>query len=152
VIEISVAGATRDENELTVVGGAGVVITFTDEHKRKQKREFYYGLGASSLALTEVQAARLGLASVLPAFRDRPVVLYTTSSELADLITDGAEGNDAFTHQIKELRRWQSYYRNLSVEVLVERSESLVRAKNLAESGMRDQKIYDSETFVERLI
>jgi hypothetical protein len=152
VIEIYVAGAVRDEGEVSMMGGAGVVISFMDEHRRRQKREFHFGLGASPLALAEIQAARLGLASVLPAFRDRPTVLYTTSPELAAVVTDGAVVDDAFATQVTELRRWQSYYKDLSVEMMIVPTEPMVRAKNLAEAGLRDQKAYDSETYVERLV
>jgi hypothetical protein len=144
-LDICVAGASRDEGQISCVGGAGMVLTFTDKDDRIQRREFYFSLGGSGQLLAEIQAARLALASVAPMFRLYPTVLYTTSLGLAGILTDKIS-QSTFTAQIAELLRWYGYYKNIAAEVVSD-SELLSLATRLAHTGLESQKHHDSLTY-----
>lgn len=128
--------------DLTVLGGAGVVLVFTDAHKRTQKREFYFALGGSTQDLADTQAVRLGLAAVAPAFRGAKTTVHVSSPIIADgLTTLGQAG-----HAVQEARRWYGYYKDIQVVLHSEPTALLERAEQLARTATTTQKDFDSLT------
>lgn len=124
------------------MGGAGVVLVFIDAHDRSQLREFHFALGGSDQELSEIQAVRLALASVLPSCRGAKTVLHLESLGLAERLKMG-------THQdtpTKEALRWYGYYRNIEITVHSEPQGHLLRAVELARIGRDTQRDFDSLT------
>lgn len=147
MIEILCVGMSKDKIT-TKIGGCGVVLIATDEHKRKQKREFSFGLGNSPQILTDIQACRLALSSVIPASRHTEVMLYLDNPEVASVLTNDTT-IAAFKEQIAELKRWKSYYKNLTINVVDESNLKLSRARELALIGLESQENTDSGTLQE---
>lgn len=141
-LEIYCAGAYRDAGQPIQMAGCGIVLYATDALGRQQFREYYYGLGSSDPDLTEIQAARLALASVIPAFRVAKTVLYTISQRVADVLTSDENTAKA----AMELRRWFKLYRNIEVTVLTGSDERMERACTLARQGLDTQENFDSHT------
>jgi len=143
-INLYCAGLCRDEGQLSQLGGCGLVLTSTDDYGRPQYREYHYGLGSSDQALCDVQAARLVLASVAPAFRAAKVTLYVDNPKLAEYLIDGVPEIDVQTY--KEARRWISYFNDVNVVVQAGDHPQLDRAKELARMGLETQREFDSLT------
>jgi hypothetical protein len=145
-IELYAAGVTRDEGKLSHLAGAGTVLVATDDLGRVQCRHFYFGMGGSSLVLTEIQAARLALASVIPSCRVYKTTLLTDNPVVAAVLT-GTAPQEGQEQQVAELRRWWSYYRDIRVEVLAGGHPHLDKARALAKDGLEKQDNFDSLTF-----
>jgi len=146
-VDVFCASAVRDGEHFSQMGGCGVVLIATDDHNRVQCREFSYGLGGSSLILCDIQASRIALASIAPGMRSELVTIFTESMEVADLLTSTRESHK-FIHQTAELRRWGSYYKDLSVNVVTNVIGHMARAKELAIVGLNKQRNSDSGTFL----
>lgn len=146
-IDIYCVGRSRGEG-LAIVGGCGVVMVAVDESKRTHKREFSYWLGGSDQLLCEFQAARLGLAAVIPANRGDKVTLHVTSPVVADYLLSGS--NDGETKPMKEAVRWYGYYKNIQVVVHSDVNGGYMEyADRLAKSGLETQKEFDSLTVID---
>jgi hypothetical protein len=119
--------------------GCGFVLEVSDGHGKIRRREFHYGLGASPQDLCELQAIRLALAAVAPAFRSCKTVLHIASQNAAGEILKSPDGSRA----ADEARRWFKYYSDIQVMVHCAR---IPRAYELAKLGMETQLEFDSLT------
>ncbi len=137
------AGASKGSG-LTVLGGAGVVLVFTDDHNRSRQREFHFALGGSDQELAEVQAVRLALAAVSPPYRGAKAVLHVESPTLAEGLTRTLGIN--LNEPTQEARRWYGYYKDIEVTVHSEPHGPLLRAVGLAKMGRDTQRDFDSLT------
>lgn len=144
-IDIYCAAAVARSGEINQTGGCGVVLVAMDRFHRKQQREFSYGLGGSSLNLCEIQAVRLGLASVLPGHRATKVTIYVDSQDLASILTTNV-AMMGYLSQIGDMRKWCNLYKDLSVHLLAVPNTYLDKAKKLAKIGCEEQKNRDSST------
>lgn len=144
--EIYCAGLSRDEGQISQIGGCGIVLLATDGQRRVQCREFAFGLGSSSQMLADVQAARLALASIVPAMRVHRCFLFIDSQDVANFLTSPATVL-GIREQVAELKRWYGYYKDVSVNLLSAIHPRFERAKELAKQGLDSQAPYDSGTF-----
>lgn len=142
-IDLYCAGASKGD-DLTILGGAGVVLVFTDAHNRSQQREFQFALGGSGQELAELQAVRLALAAVSPPYRGAKAVLHLESPAVAEALTRtlGIHLDDT----AKEARRWYGYYKNIELSVHSDPQGLLLRAVELAKMGRDTQRDFDSLT------
>lgn len=142
-IDAYCAGASKGEG-LSLIGGAGIVLVFTDDHGRSQQREFHYPLGGSDQELSEIQSVRLALAAVSPPYRGAKTTLHVESPALADALTRtlGIHLNEP----AKEARRWYGYYKNIELSVHSDPQGKLLRAVELAKMGRDTQRDFDSLT------
>lgn len=143
MIDIYCVGMSQGE-DLTLLGGCGIVLVYTDDYKRIQQREFHFGLGGSNIDLCEIQAVRLGLAATTPAIRGVKTTLHIRSTFVADGLTKTLDVH--CSDAMKEARRWYSYYKNIHVVVHSEPNGLLQKAAQLANIGMTTQREFDSQT------
>lgn len=144
-IDIFCVGCSRGE-DVTTIGGCGLVMVSVGDDGRVYKREFHYGLSGSDQLLCEFQSVRLGLASVIPSCRGDKVTLHVMSSMVADYLTSGRSDE---TKPMKEAARWYSYYKDIQVVVHSDcRGGYMERADQLARLGMDTQKEFDSLTII----
>lgn len=144
--EIYCAGASRDDGLISQMGGCGVVLVAVDNHGRVQSREFSFGLGGSPKLLADIQSVRLALASIIPPMRSNKCLLYLDNPDVASFLTTSTIML-GFREQIGELKRWFSYYKDISVNLLVGPNQYLNKAKELAQNGLTKQTNTDSRTF-----
>lgn len=142
--DIYCAGTCRDEGEFAQVGACGYVLAMTDQ-RGIRLREFGFALGGSDTALAEVQAVRLALASIAPAYRTSVAVIHTTCPLVAETLSSDADPSDPKT--VRDLRRFFGFYPAAEVVLETEPSPYLVRARQLAKLGVETQKDFDSGTF-----
>lgn len=138
------AAACRDEGDLAQLGACGYVLVMSDP-RGTRSREFHFALGGSDSLLGEVQAARLALASIAPAYRQHPLVLHTSSHDVAEALvspTTRVPSSKALT----DLRRFFGFYRGAEVAVEAAPSPDMMRARQLAKLGLETQKDFDSGT------
>lgn len=154
-VELYAAGASTGKGP-TLNGGAGIVLRYLAE--TPQRRELSFGLATSDAFLSDIQAVRLALAAVGPAFRN-DAVLFVDNKEIADLLSDVLSAlPDQYVKHVDDLKRWYSYYTKIEVEVVCLEDEGFVvgnnqhfnRAKELAVQAMKVQKSSDSKTFAEK--
>lgn len=141
-IDIHCSGASRGDAH-TMLGGCGVVLRYSDDHGRSRSREMHFGLGNSDQLLCEWQAARIGLASVVPGFRTVKVSLHVESIALANFLGDKAQ---TANQVLVELKRWFGYYRDIDVVVHADAVGPMLRARQLALMGQETQREFDSLT------
>jgi hypothetical protein len=96
--------------------------------------------------LSDVQAVRLALSSIIPAMRGYPTNLFITNQDVANFITSPAIML-GYREQINELKRWYSYYKDIAVNLLTNSHSYYNRACELARQGLDSQISYDSGTF-----
>lgn len=149
-IDFYCVGMCQDNGKPTQIAGCGVVIVFTDDHDRTKFRTFKYGLGNSTQNLADLQAVRLALSSVRPAFRGGETVLHVNSSYVTRMME--REGKAFLSNpqknsrEVTEVRRWYSFYSNISVVVENPDDDNMMQAKDLAEIGLATQEHSDSGT------
>lgn len=143
-------GLCRDNGQPTQIAGCGVILVYTDNHNRVSFRSAKYGLGYSTQNMANLQAARLALASVKSHYRDQSTVLHTNSEYVARMLKRDGQNfvmSPAKNAEIvEEMRRWFSYYKNISVIVENQNDEHMLQAKDLAEVGLATQIRSDSGT------
>lgn len=147
-IDLVCAGACRDNGKPTQIAGCGVIIILTDDYDRVQSREFGWALGNSSSNLANIQAARLGLSSVLPQFRGNETLLHMSSKFVVDLLKTEIVPKKNID-EISELRRWFSYYPEIVAHTFNDGHidvETIKRVKDLAKTALERQEHFDSGT------
>jgi hypothetical protein len=146
-LDLYCVGVCHDDGEPTQIAGCGMVIIFTDDYGRIRARSFGYGLGNSNQNLADLQAARLALASVKPAFRGGISVLHTTNQYVVKMLDRNLSPvlrrND---REIQETRRWYSYYNNITTVLEDHNNSNITQARDLAEIGLTTQERSDSGT------
>jgi ribonuclease HI len=140
----------RDNGKPTQIAGCGVVVVFTDDHNRTQFRTYKYGLGNSTQNLADLQAVRLALASVRPAFRGGEAILHVNSSYVLRVME--REGKAFIVNpkknvrEVTEVRKWYGFYNDISVVMENPNDDNMMQAKDLAEMGLATQEHSDSGT------
>ncbi len=149
-VDLYVVGACRDNGKPTQIAGCGIVLVFTDEHGRTSFRSSQYGLGNSTQNLADVQATRLALASVRAAHRGTPAVLHISSNYVSRMLE--CEGKAFIASpsknvvEVREMRRWFSYYSDILVIVENPNDDHMAQAKDQAEISLSTQTHSDSGT------
>lgn len=149
--EIYCAGCCRDDGTLSQVGGCGIVLRCVDDIGRIQWRDFSFGLAGSSQLLSDIQAVRLALSSVIPSGRSHDVTLNLENPQVATILTAKELPDCAkdYKHQVSEMKRWYGYYTNISIQVHAGPLTHLDKARGLAKRAMETQKQTDSLTYQE---
>lgn len=143
-IDVYCAGKCRDNGLPTQIASCGIIVVFTDDQNQSRFREFSYGLGGSTLNLANMQAIRLGLASVQSAFRANETTIYTSSAYAAKMMNPDVKPS-VNKEIVEEMRKWASYYQNLAI-VVDKDNPIVVRAKDLADVALATQINTDSGT------
>ncbi len=120
-------------------GGCGLVLVWSDEFKRSQRREMAFFLPGANLGMAEFHAVKLALASVAPVYRKEALRLHTTSPSLAELLTRKGTA----------IERWYGFFQDAAAEVHSDSTELLAVAEALAEKATETQRDYDSMTRAE---
>lgn len=150
LIDIYCASSIKDNGKVTQLSGCAIIMTLHDGDVKKI-RKFGYPLGASPLALANIQAARLALASILPVFRgSSTVVLHLPNNPTAKWLEKGADGKyennpKSNAQAIEEMRRWSSYYDDLKFYV-DKSSEFMDEVRELARDVVENQEGFDTHT------
>lgn len=131
--------------DTAIIGGGGLILVCVDSAGRIQRREFQFWLSMSDQDISSLQTTRLGLASIVPKFRDAKTILHVDSDVVANCLT---ARRGEFDDRQSELCRWYSYYKDIQVVVHSDLDGELIRAKELAIAGCRTQHNTDSLTMV----
>lgn len=135
MINIYCAAASNDIPN----GGCGIVLVWSDEFGRSQRREMAFALPGASLGMAEFHAVKLALASVAPVYRKEATRLHTTSPSLAELLTRKGTA----------IERWYGFFPDAAAEVHSDSTELLAVASALAGKATETQRDYDSQTRAE---
>lgn len=135
----------ENNGQPTQMAGCGIILV-GEEKNQTRKRFLSFGLGGSDIELANIQVVRLALASVLPPFRRNPVFLHFTERNALDQICQDKSEN--YPHQFAEMRRWYSYYNNISLILDTSDDENLVQANKLASIACKTQKNTDSNILI----
>jgi ribonuclease HI len=145
IIRIYAASTCRDNGRPTQMASAGVVLVVENDIQVK-KRSMAFALGSSSSVLSEIQSVRLGLASVLVAFRKNIVELHTPSHYVIDMMksidNEYIRKPYKYVEQIADMRKLLESYQKLSV-FLNSDSKEILEARQLARSVLDTQKNID---------
>ena len=166
--DIYTVGVCQNDNQPTQIAGCGIIMIFTDDYDRVSFRSANYGLGNSTQNLADVQAVRLALASVRALHRSVPTTLHTNShyvnmilecfsNDVSQSTPEQSIGKDFVVKPTKdvdiiaEMRRWFSYYDDITV--IVEDpddplSNSMTQAKDQADTALITQMRSDSGTLL----
>ena len=166
--DIYTVGVCQNDGHPTQIAGCGMVLVFTDDFERISFRSMNYGLGNSTQNLADIQAIRLALASVRASHRSLPTVLHTNSHYanmvlecFSDDISQSAPepliGKDFVVKPTKnvdtiaEMRRWFSYYDEITV--IVEDPDDplanyMTQARDQADIALTTQTRSDSGTLL----
>lgn len=166
--DIYTVGVCQNDGHPTQIAGCGVVMVFTDDYDRVSFRSANYGLGNSTQNLADIQAIRLALASVRALHRSVPTVLHTNShyvnmvlecfsDDISQSAPEQLTGKDFVVKPTKnvdaiaEMRRWFSYYNEITV-VVEDLDDPLIpnmtQAKDQADIALVTQMRSDSGTLL----
>lgn len=133
----------KDAGQPTQMAGCGIILSAQQDSQIK-KRFLSFGLGCSDFELSNIQAIRLALASVLPPFRKNKTILYVMNNDVRNCM----KGDKAkYTDELKELNKWLKYYSDISIS-LCDFADQIdyTETKRLAMIAAQSQKNTDSGT------
>lgn len=148
-IKISAAGIALNNGKITQKAGCVACLEIEDDLSRKAIRYISYPIGNATTPCAEINAARIGLASVLRKYRKTALVSLYTTQYVVNLL----ERNDDKSYvmepkknekEVADLRRWASYYTSLSTHVYDK--ESISDIYELAKECANSQRPKDSGT------
>lgn len=141
MIDLYCVGLCDLEDGFAKAAGCGIVAVFRDTQGAK-RRDFGYVLGPVSAETSELLAARIALATILPKFRECETVIHSTSSAVHNVLSSQEPGQ---TMVVKDLRKWASFYPHLGMTI--EGEQALFdRATELATESMKQQRHIFSES------
>jgi len=140
MIDVYCAVSAENVEEITQLTSCGILLIFQDSpHIRC--RLMGYGLGASSLELANIQAMRLALASVNPAYRRSTVHIHVADESVLQLLAS-PEPSEA----VSALLCWCEYYTDLGFIIESPNNENMMVCRSLARDICATQQTYDSRT------
>jgi len=142
-------GFCKNNGQPSQIAGAGIVLKFKNDGELKS-RELGFHLGSVNAYLSEIQTARLCLASIPSSFRSIRVNLFFSSQYVPKMLE--IKNGDFIAEPVKsvddviELRHLFKKFSDIRVYVADKKDENIKLAKSLAKKAMESEEEYDSGT------
>lgn len=149
-ITVYATGYSANNGKPTQKGGSAVVLKAEDEFSRKSSRTMSHPVGNCTTPCSEINGARLALASIRRKHRKESSVHLVVPKYVYNLLV---KEDDEFKSQPKknvkeigELRRWSSYFNKLRVTIGTK--AELMNAFDVAKQCADNQRGIDTGTKV----
>ena len=108
-INLHAVGVCLDEGEMVQKAGCAIRMDYIDEFNRSSSRIISHPFGSADSQWSNIQAARMALASVLRPFRKTAAVTLSVVPEVVNLILKNTKP-DKYADIVVLLRQWTGFF------------------------------------------